>query len=182
MKTSGWELNSLPQGAKALGEYICVGLVSTRFLESWTARAGKGLRGHKLIFFILTPCKLRTKEEKRVSSILYAVSVLSVVRNGLDQFLFFIIAQEPFQTFFLITPSNEISIPQIFGYLLYTIDLFICYIHTKSNIVWIPKNQYLPPWGRYCPCWECMSQRDQMWPGYLGLEFKLRYWIWCSKQ
>ena len=29
MKTSGWELKSLPQGAKTLGEYVCVGLVST---------------------------------------------------------------------------------------------------------------------------------------------------------
>ena len=67
-------------------------------------------------------------------------------------FLFFIIAQEHFQAFFLIAPSNEISIPQIFGYLLYTIGLFIHYIHTKSNIFWTPKNQYLPPWGRYYPC------------------------------
>lgn len=32
--TRGWELKSLPQGAEALGEYVCMGLVSIRFLGS----------------------------------------------------------------------------------------------------------------------------------------------------
>ena len=54
-------------------------------------------------------------------------------------FLFFIIAQEPFQAFFLIAPSNEISIPQIFGSLLYTIrshrSVYMLYTYKEQHFL-----------------------------------------------